>query len=135
MIRQEYRYEQIEDLKDILKCKPTLNHYFLCENAEESSKLLNQIKAEQSKFNVVGIGYPVFCTDELNNNEKMNSWIQHSKADIVWVLLNSEMQEQWLAVNQGQFDSVVIGLGEKAKQKTKSSHIDMTYVWKRLNYQ
>lgn len=91
-----YRYDQIEDLKDILKCKPTLTHYFLCENAEESSKLLNQIKADQSKLNVVGIGYPVFCTDELNNNEKMNSWIQHSKADI---------------------DSVVIGLGENAKQK------------------
>lgn len=130
-----YRYDQIEDLKDILKCKPTLTHYFLCENAEESSKLLNQIKADQSKLNVVGIGYPVFCTDKLNNNEKMNSWIQHSKADIVWVILNSEMQEQWLSVNQGQFDSVVIGLDEKAKEKSKSRHIDMTYVWKQLNYQ
>ena len=110
-------------------------HYFLCENVDESSKLLNQIKADQTKSNVVGIGYPVFCTDELSNNEKMSSWIQRSKADIVWVLLNSEMQEQWLAVNQGQFNSVVIGLGEKAKQQSKSSHIDMAWVLKQLNYQ
>lgn len=100
-----------------------MTHYFLCENAEESSKLLNQIKADQSKLNVVGIGYPVFCTGELNNNEKMNRWIQHSKEDIVWVLLNSEMQEKWLAVNQGQFDSVVIGL---VKKQNKNQKVDIS---------
>ena len=126
-----FRYDNIEDLGNILGCNPNLTHYFLCDSAAESSELLNRI---DKKLKVVGIGYHVFCTDELNNNEKMNSWIQNSKADIVWVLLNTDMQEKWLAINQGRIDSVVIGIGKNVNMEQKKRTINAAYIWKQLKY-
>lgn len=64
----------------------------------------------------------------------MNSWIQNSKADIVWVLLKTDMQEKWLAVNQGRIDSVVIGIERNVNREQKNRRINAAYIWKQLKY-
>lgn len=134
-----------------------LKHYFLCADPASAHLMMEWLMSHCEELNIVGVSYPLFCSDELETNKQVCEWIRKSNADIVWVGIEAEKQNEWLSLYQNKIDAVLVGTGiafppkkeqpEGAEPNAKQSLLkqvlygmkrylgaNIHYIWKQLEF-
>lgn len=91
--------------------KEGYNHYFYGNTNENLTKLIDKLRKDYPKLNIVGYKPSVFRELTDNENKELIDDINNSRADYIWIALGAPRQEKLMYKNMNKVNGVMIGVG------------------------
>ena len=86
-------------------------HYFYGNTDKNIKKLIDTLKRDYPKLNIVGYKPSVFRELTNNENKELLEEINSSKADYIWIALGAPRQEVFMYNNMNKVNGLMIGVG------------------------
>ena len=91
--------------------KKDIKHFFYGSTKENIDALIKKINNDYPWVNVVGSEPSVFREMSIEEEQDLVKRINGTKADFVWIALGAPRQELFCHRNEGQINSIMVGVG------------------------